>query len=107
MGNLVAAVSSDMIPGSCVNPRLQPPVVCAVPQHFMFVGAWLLCDYYTWPEVEPRHKSVAGAVQRLDLVMRCECNIHDSVRSCVQDSGDELQSTKQSYATVLDQPYQS
>ena len=31
-------------------------------------------------ELSNRHKSVAGAVQRLDLLMRCECNIHDSVR---------------------------
>ena len=41
-------------------------------------------DYYTWPEVDPRHKSVAGAVQRLDLMMRC--NI--PVRSCVEDMGE-------------------
>ena len=80
---MVAAVSSDMIPVSHDNTG----------------------DYYTWPEVDPRHKSVAGAVQRLDLVMRC--NI--PVRSCVQDLGEivELESSKQSYATVLGHPYLS
>ena len=34
--------------------------------------------------VGPRHKSVVGAVQRLDLMMRC--NI--PVRSCVEDMGE-------------------
>ena len=53
LGNLVAAVSSDMIPGPAL-PSLSHStshttsiqVVCALPPalDFMFVGAWLLCQ---------------------------------------------------------------
>ena len=58
LGNLVAAVSSDMIPGPALpssshstSHTTSIQVVCALPPalDFMFVGAWLLCDYYTWP----------------------------------------------------------